>query len=284
MKKDIYNNRAYWLGLHKSFSGSLRSVGWPDLSEEFNVLKYKSESEAFYHSISLSMSGKRSASVLEIGAGIGFWTNLTLAFAAQNKIQLDLSVLDISPEALDLIRNRFPDVTCIHSDLTSIKKSVIKKYDIVTAIMVLLHLTDFDEYLKALNFCAASVRGGGHLIIYEPLLLRNYSPFISNKFNQFKGNSVTHVKFQIDNILSNLGFKEVAMMSGSSWLLNSPIQSGSKYEFLLKKYIWKFLARSFFKSDKLTRAIGYVFSSIDSLLKRKNGDSGSFVVYLKHGE
>ena len=44
---DDYENSHSWLGLHESFYDSLRSVGWPDLSESFNELKYKSESEGF---------------------------------------------------------------------------------------------------------------------------------------------------------------------------------------------------------------------------------------------
>ena len=284
MKEDGYNNSNYWLGLHRTLRGSLRSVGWPSLSEEFNLLKYKSEASSFEKSlktISQLQVGKQ-VSLLEIGAGVGFFTNLTKRYAFENSVRIDYSVLDISPEALELIHDNFPDVCCIESDLTSFDEdSADRKYDMVTAIMVLLHLTDFEEYMDALKFCAASVDEGGHLIIYEPLLFREYAPSISYEFSQFKGSSVPRLKFSIDNILNNLGFDQVVMIPGASWLLNSPIQSGSRSEFLLKKSIWKLISVIFYRSDNLTRLLGPLLYSIDAFLKRRQPDSGTFVVYQK---
>lgn len=277
-----YHNRSYWLELHESFSGSLRAVGWPTLSEALNELKYQSESEAFTRSFSLSIDNRKLARVLEVGVGIGFWTTLAKAYASENNITLDYSALDISSDALRVVHERYPDVTCIESDLTQQNASTaVEKYDVVTAIMVLLHLTNFNDYQKALEFCAASVDEGGALIIYEPFLLRNYSPFISKKYSQFKGNSFTQLKFQIDNILDNLGFDQVAMMPGTSWLLNAPIQAGSKWGFFVKQAIWLVLYGSVFKSEKLTKALRKPLRALDALLKRGNGDSGIFVVYRK---
>lgn len=277
-----YHNRSYWLELHDSFSGSLRAVGWPTLSEALNELKYQSESEAFIQSFALSLENQDSARVLEVGVGIGFWTALAKTYAAEKNITLNYSALDISSDALRIVHDRYPDVICIESDLTQQNASTaVEKYDVVTAIMVLLHLTNFNDYQKALEFCAASVDEGGALIIYEPFLLRNYSPFISKKYSQFKGNSFTQLKFQIDNILDNLGFDQAAMMPGTSWLLNAPIQAGSKWGFFVKQMIWLVLYGSVFKSEKLTKALRKPLRVLDALLKQGNGDSGTFVVYRK---
>ena len=282
MNKQQYNNKSYWIDLHESFSGSLRAVGWPSLSEAFNQLKYESESEGFIKALSLAAANKDSIRFLEVGVGIGFWTGLTKTYASKSGIALDFSALDISADALALVRERYPDVTCIEADLTKLDgQSVVERYDIVTAIMVLLHLTNFDDYQNALRFCAESVKAGGMLIIYEPLLIRNYSPFLSERFSGFQGNSYTQVKFHIDNILHNLGFEEVASMPGASWVLNAPIQAGSKAGYLVKHIIWLALYGLIYKSETLTKALQAPLLQLDALFKKKHGDSGTFVVYRK---
>jgi hypothetical protein len=65
-----YDNSSYWIHLHKELPGALRSVGWPGLSEEYNKLKYRSESESVIEVLDafLARSGKKEISVLDIGA------------------------------------------------------------------------------------------------------------------------------------------------------------------------------------------------------------------------
>lgn len=126
------------------------------------------------------------------------------------------------------------------------------------------------------------VKKNGILIIYEPLISKNYSPFLSLNYSQFIGNSYTHPKFYLDNILANMGFAQEQETSGASWMLNSPIQSSSKITFTIKNTVWKALYFLVYKRASVTRIFSSLIYWVDRYLKNQRGaDSGTFVVYRK---
>ena len=111
-----YENSEYWRTLHGRCTGSLRAVGWPTLSESFNEAKYLSETESFLHALELCpLSSRSPLHLLEIGIGIGFWTSLLIE--RLSKFDFHVTGLDISKDALAVVRTRFPDVELEQADL-----------------------------------------------------------------------------------------------------------------------------------------------------------------------
>lgn len=282
MKK--YHNPSYWNSIHDSSDtkGSLRSVGWPSLSEEFNIIKYRSEADTFNSIIETEFQGANELTFMEVGCGIGFFTEIVYEAADKAKIKIQMTCLDISKTALDIVSKKYPNARCIQRNLLDSTVDDGEKFNIVSALMVLLHLNDVQKYQEALINTAKMVKKNGILIIYEPLISKNYSPFLSLNYSQFIGNSYTHPKFYLDNILANMGFVNEQETSGASWMLNSPIQSSSKITFTIKNTVWKALYFFVYKRAIVTRIFSSLIYWVDRYLKNQRGaDSGTFVVYRK---
>jgi 2-polyprenyl-3-methyl-5-hydroxy-6-metoxy-1,4-benzoquinol methylase len=284
MFQEKYDNSLYWLDIHKDYAGTLRAVGWPTLCEEFNKLKYISESDSFLTVLNRSVGEDKKMAVLEVGVGIGYWTSLLDEYCRRREVRPVMTALDISAAALALVKEKFPEIETLQADLKKVNiNSNTVQYDLVTAVMVLLHLTDIEDYLHALKFCAQSVKAGGYFVLYEPLLQKNYSPFISIKYDVFSGNSIPRNASEVDNVLKNAGMEKCFVFPGASWLLNSPIQASSRMAYLFKWLVWNAMARLVFKSDRLTRLLSGPLLSLDKYFKASNPDSGTFALYRKIG-
>jgi len=282
MLHEKYENSSYWVGIHQKYSGTLRAVGWPNLSEEFNKLKYYSESASFVTVMDQFILNTNNYNVLEVGVGIGYWTALQEKYCQTRGINMRVTALDISPVALTQVKDQFPGISTVLADLKTIDVDASKnQYDLVMAIMVLLHLTDVEDYLHALKFCAHSVKEGGYLILYEPFLDKHYSPFMSIECDAFVGNSIPRSFMMVDDVLRNNGLCKSFVLPGASWLLNSPIQANSKLNFKIKRAIWSILAKCIFGSARLTSVFSKLLFTLDKFFKKSNSDSGTFVLYNK---
>lgn len=283
MSEIRYDNSTYWKDIHKEYAGTLRAVGWPTLCEEFNRLKYWSEAEAFA-SILDGIQPKAGVSILEVGVGIGFWTSLKQRIFGSRGRAARVTVLDISREALDQVKSKFPAVSTVEADLKTVPLDRFAgQFNLVTAIMVLLHLTDIESYFRALKFCARSVGDDGYLLLYEPLIFRNFTPYGSQAFDSFGDNSTPRPLIIIDNVMHNEGFSRVTLRPGASWLLNSPIQSDSAMGFSMRSFVWNSLIRLVYRSDRQTRMLSRTLLAADKHLKAGGGYSGSFVLYRRLG-
>ena len=275
-----YNNETYWKELHGCFNGSLKAVGWPTLSESFNEAKYLSETESFLQALELCPLASRSPlHLLEIGIGIGFWTSLLIE--RLSKFDFHVTGLDISKDALAVVRARFPDVELEQADLRSINPNhFLHRFDLVTALMVLLHLTVPAEFDNALRFAARSVQRGGTLLLYEPAITESYSPWLAGTMTE--GNSQARSLDAYDEPLAQEGLQRVAILPGASWVLNSPIEAGNEFNFRLRRTIWRGLSRTAFRFDRPSRLITPMMLRIDAVLKDGTGaGSGKFLVYRR---
>jgi len=275
-----YNNETYWKELHGCFNGSLKAVGWPTLSESFNEAKYLSETESFLQALeSCPLASRSPLRLLEIGIGIGFWTSLLIE--RLSKLDFHVTGLDISKDALAVVRARFPDVELEQADLRSINPNrFLHRFDLVTALMVLLHLTVPAEFDNALRFAARSVQRGGTLLLYEPAITEAYSPWIAGTMTE--GNSQARRLDAYDQPLAQEGLQRVAILPGASWVLNSPIEAGNEFNFRLRRTIWRGLSRTAFRFDRPSKLITPMMLRIDAVLKDGTGaGSGKFLVYRR---
>jgi SAM-dependent methyltransferase len=275
-----YNNETYWKELHGSFNGSLKAVGWPTLSESFNRAKYLSETESFLQALELCPLTSRSpVHVLEIGIGIGFWTSILIE--RLSKVDFHVTGLDISKDALAVVRARFPDVDLEQADLRSVNPNqFLHRFDLVTAMMVLLHLTVPAEFDNALRFAARSVQRGGTLLLYEPAITETYSPWLVGKMTE--GNSLARRLDAFDEPLAQERLQRVAILPGASWVLNSPIEAGNELNFHSRQAIWQGLSRIAFRFDWPSKLITPLMCRIDAALRAGTGaGSGKFLIYRR---
>jgi SAM-dependent methyltransferase len=212
-----YDNRQYWPDLHEKLKGQLKAVGHPSLSEELNHLKYASEAACLQQAMQEMMNrfqtqNQHSLSYLDIGAGTGFWTDLIFRMLSSNGYQIEASALDVSNDALDVIKERQPHVHGIKEDLATISPDLYRNvYDVVSSFYCFHHIVKTKDHINALQFAGSSVKQGGFLLIMDPVLTRPYSKFDTFDFYTFRRNGVPRHLYFIDDILSDLGLQRISV-------------------------------------------------------------------------
>jgi len=274
--REEYDNEAYWIDLHDRFGGSLQAVGQSALSESYNRAKYASEELGFEQALSEVVG--HPTNVLEIGAGTGYWTE---KMSRRWGLETRITALDLSERALNALHARMPNVRTETVDVGKIDpNSFSNQYDLVTAIMVLLHITDETQFLSALKLAADSVRNGGHIVIYEPLLVAKFSPFTAEGYGAAHNRVRRLETFSV--AFGSFGMQLVEIVNGASWILNSPIESSGRVRFSTMNLVWKSLSAAVYKGERRSKLIMPFISLIDRRIRKgKKSASGKYAIYKK---
>lgn len=281
-----YDNTAHWRNLHLKYGDSLKSVGISGLSETYNQLKYSSESESLVKildKLKASLLNKEKLSVLDIGAGIGFWSELINSYFQQHDKISEITSLDISQSALEIIKSKNPAFKTVAADLKTIDtESSAECFDFVIACYCFHHLTGLLDYLNAVKFGARSVKPGGYLVIMDPILSKPFSKFYSVDYSTYSGHSFPRPLYLIDGLLLESGFKRIEIDNALSYILAANVESNSRWGYFVQNKIWKFFYYLIYKNDGLTRAIRGLIKSVDAMLKNSKYSNGTVTaVYQK---
>lgn len=280
-----YDNPSYWRALHRAHPGSLKAVGHPWLSEALNELKYGSEAAAlleFLHSERVSLSGKAPLRVLDVGAGTGFWSELLQSWCRDQGITPQLSALDLSEQALALIKARHPEIVTLQADLSSIDRDRCRdRFQLVLSCYCLHHLSKTADFLHALQFAARSVAPGGFLVLMDPILTQPYSPFHPGVSAGEESNGMPRPLSMIDDAVKREGLDRAAFAPAVSFILNGSIEGRSRLAYALTNRVWYLLQRAY-RSERVTRALSGALTRTDTFLKRRRlAYSSSLAAYRK---
>lgn len=280
-----YDNEPYWLRMHERHAGRLRAVGHSSLSEKFNELKYASERATFLDALNRlkpKLRERANLSVLDVGAGTGYWTGLLSHWCREEGLEAEMSVLDLSPDALKSVQASYPWVKVIQQDLASVDVSLLSEaFDLVMAFYCLHHLVRIGDFLNALSFSAKSVRNGGFLMIMDPILTRPFTYLDTLDFGSFEGNGIPRHLYLLDDVLSRERLRRVALWPAVSFVLNGNIEANSRGAFLICDLIWKMM-QICYRRSVWTHRIGRIIVALDGFLKNANlGFSASLCLYRK---
>src|SRR5260221_5357167 len=156
----------YWDNLlNQNFS--LKGVGWPNWPETYNNIVYKKYLKNFFKIINdlekdHNFKIDSTKSILEIGPGTGFYTNVFNTLGVKNLFGIDISQISI-----DNLKQKFTNFEfqrlSIYEDLKLYEEQK-GKYDLCCIIDVLLHVVDDVKHKQAvLNICKM-VKSGGFII------------------------------------------------------------------------------------------------------------------------
>ncbi len=160
--KTKYNNRAYWTSLHRQHVGQLSAVGYSGMGEGFNRAAYRLRLGAAEHL--LRRNAVQPQKILEAAVGVGAYEPLWRELGVQRWVGVDMS-----PDAIAGLQARSTG-TFLVADLTSdwnAQPLLGSGFDLVTAIDVLYHLVEDDEFARALVNLGERVRAGGYLLVSD---------------------------------------------------------------------------------------------------------------------
>jgi SAM-dependent methyltransferase len=280
-----YDNSAYWRALHQAHPGSLKAVGHPWLSEALNELKYRSEADAltaFLDAHRQLLRDEIRPQIADIGAGTGFWTELLECWFQSQGSTPGFTVVDISEQALALIKARRPHFETIRADLTTADPFLLQeRFGLVVSFYCLHHLPRIGDFLNGLRFTARSVAPGGVLLLMDPVLSQPYSSFHNTVFSSYKGNGMPRPLSLIDDVLDTQGLDRIAFMPAVSFVLNDSIEARSRMGSALTSGLW-YVLQFAYRFEGVTRALAGVLTLTDAFLKRHAlAFSSSLVAYRK---
>lgn len=144
-------------------------------------------------------SKKKKINVLDLGCGTG---NLTLKFYNR---RYDVTGVDISPEMLEVLKNKFQPLSnhknrlsIINSDIYGFLSTNKRKFNIISISSVLHHLPNYLQTIEKICICCKSE--GFIYITHEPLL-ENRAPNIIMRMLKISENLILFLYKKIKGIL-----------------------------------------------------------------------------------
>lgn len=254
-----YEYESYWSDLHRR--GGLSAVGQQALSDEINVWMYRTRRRNMRRFAEAhKLTGGR---LLEVGVGTGYWVPFW------KELGYSVDGCDLVAEAAERVQREHSEGRFWQADLASPDGIADPAgggpdggYDVVAAIDVLLHVTDDENFARALTNLAAMVRPGGHLLLAEPVLVHTKNRPPHNPRYTSRARLLPLYR----RPLRELGFRFLAV-APTTVLGNNPIEAQTERRLRAYRRWWT-VVRSVSTHRWRIRVVGPVMYSLDPLLIR----------------
>ncbi len=154
-----YNPKTFWDEMLTN-SFDLKGVGNFRKNNEENLKMYEKKKKIISDIISknnISVTGN--SKVLEIGCGVGYWTEYLKSFGVKEYTGNDIA--EISVKNLKL---KYPEYNFIRGDISDVSLPK-QEYDHAFMIDVTQHITDDNKFNSALKNIWGSIKNGGYFFV-----------------------------------------------------------------------------------------------------------------------
>ena len=156
-QKVEFDQAAYWSDRHRKYYGDPRSVGHLG-RDRIENLKGEMELIQIVDFIA-SHWCDNSANVLDLGCGYG---RVAGCFISKG---CDYTGIDVSSEAIDQARERFPNANFQSHDLNSWEPK--QTYDLVMALYIFVHFVDDQDWARIVDLAFGATKKTGSIIIAD---------------------------------------------------------------------------------------------------------------------
>jgi 2-polyprenyl-3-methyl-5-hydroxy-6-metoxy-1,4-benzoquinol methylase len=154
-----YEPKTYWEQRHTQLAG-LRATGHIEHGGYYNWWLYRAKVRALRRALTIAGVDVRGRSILDVGAGTGFFLSLYARWGAGR-----LAGVDISAASVRHLKANFPAATVWQADIAQ-GVPTQEQFDIVQAFDVMYHLPDV-EFSAALNHLVQHCRPGGVVLLTD---------------------------------------------------------------------------------------------------------------------
>ena len=246
--------QAYW-DERLSQHWGLHGVGMLIFGKNYNAWLYRVRAAVFRRTLKKLGLDLRTAVVLDIGSGTGFFIEQWKKFSPKQIVGVD-----IAPFAVEQLKLRFPNEEFHQLDVgLSIPEKFHEVFDVASAIDVLFHIPNDEAYRTTFENLYTCVKPGGVLIFTEAFLQQ--TPPQQGQY--WRGRSRT----EIEDILHQVGF---TILSRRPWnyLMSAPSDAPPS----LRK-LWERLTRYLYGRERLGWLVGAILYPIEWLLTRLAAES-----------
>ena len=266
-----YEPRRYWTDLLGE-SPTLRSVAYPELPESLNRALYRAMIAAVLRALERAQLSKPIAgsSVCDIGCGSGVWVDFWHGLGAS-----DVAGVDIAAAPIARLRTAYPQSTFVQADISEERPPFARKFDLVSAMSVLLHVKDDARFARAIANIAALLRPGGTLLVMDPVVVHQWwgRPFDPS------ANSKARPVDEWRRVLAANGLDVVDLVPVTALLAN-PADTKRRVSFRALELYWSALAILVGRSERAGDVIGRVLLPLDRLVLSLTGRGPSTKVLV----
>lgn len=258
---EAFDPEEYWEGMHRENRG-FAAVGFAGLGVGFNKWMYRVRRQVVRRALRRAALSVEGASVLDIGAGSGFYVQTWLDLGAAHVVGIDLS-----EAAVNALRASFPEAEFVRDDIAEPSDETrTGRYDLVSSFDVLFHIVDDDRFERAIKNIAELTSPGGHLLLSDNFL---HGPAARGR------HQVSRSLVDIDHALVAAGF-ETVVRSPMFFLMNTPIDSQSR----LLRFSWRVVSGICYRSHRVGAVLGGLLYPLELLLTAvvQEGPSTELVV------
>jgi 2-polyprenyl-3-methyl-5-hydroxy-6-metoxy-1,4-benzoquinol methylase len=253
--KQTYTPEKYWEGVLREHLDE-RGVAYPHLPLSFNRAFYRAQIAAV-----TQLTSKHDITadkVLDIGAGSGVWIEYW-----ERAGSTSVSGLDLTETAVEGLRKRFPSHDFQVGDIGAENLDLAGHYDAVSAMSVLLHITNDDRWQRAWKNIATLLRPGGHLILMEPILMHDW---FGRPFDDASNSRAR--KLEMCESAARAAGLQIIETCPATVLLCNPIDTRSRATYLAMWFYWAALERLVKGSEPRGKAVGSALGALDVPLRR----------------
>ncbi|MEO8513597.1 MAG: class I SAM-dependent methyltransferase [Ignavibacteria bacterium] len=154
-----YKPKTFWNELLTN-SFDLKGVGHYRLSNEENLKMYEEKKAILVAEMEKAgVKVTESTSIVEIGIGVGYWTDFFNSLGAK-----DYTGNDIAEISIINLQEKYPQYNFILGDISEVKLPE-NKFDLGVMIDVTQHITDDERFTSAMDNLWRSLKSGAKLII-----------------------------------------------------------------------------------------------------------------------
>jgi 2-polyprenyl-3-methyl-5-hydroxy-6-metoxy-1,4-benzoquinol methylase len=157
-----FDVRRYWE--ERLSTLTLESVGYRGLGEEYNLWLYRMKEKRLLDCLRTHRIAVDGRSILDIGAGIGFYVDFWRRERAGEIVGLDITEASVA-----YLRERYPEHSFHRTDVSAVDAPAVlgRTFDIVTAFDVLYHIVDDGKFEHAIANVAELCVPGGYFILSD---------------------------------------------------------------------------------------------------------------------
>jgi 2-polyprenyl-3-methyl-5-hydroxy-6-metoxy-1,4-benzoquinol methylase len=209
-----YKPKTFWNDLLTN-SFDLKGVGHYRLSNEENLKMYEEKKKIL--SAEMEKCGiviSPDTNILEIGIGVGYWTDHFNSFGVKNYTGNDIAEISVIN-----LQKKYPDYKFIQGDISEIRLPE-NSFDLGVMIDVTQHITDDERFANAMDNLWNSLKSGAHLIItmWDP----EKNVYLANKL-------------RLNRIEKPRGLDKYLAIFGQDAKVLSKVDFNDKYLLIIKK-------------------------------------------------
>ena len=281
----VHDPRCYWdrLLTERFDETGVCRHGWP---RRYNRWLHRQQKRTFKRLLAHIAFDPGTAEVVEIGPGIGFWTEQFSAMGVER-----YRAFDISATAVKRLRQRFPDYEFVAGDFSDHRPTTKEKksFSLALGVLVFLHVTDNRKFRRCWRILSQMLKPNAFLIVLDAVAvnpLRGHHQSIGDGagFNPAMHNKVRYLA----------DYQRIAAAAGFSLQKTIPAftltQPGFDYASPFAFRFWNFFFRCLQKilagaGEKQGHLLGALLYFLDGWVTPLTGKgiSSKWLVFRKTG-